>query len=480
MNFEDFDDQEIYEKDDFGDIYNAKDPPTRCANGSNYDLYHTKSAGKMGHISQKSNMRDYFSKNLQSPLSGSTNSVLTAKNYNFLENADSIQAYINSIQPIRLVHQAITEPSFSASATAQNKYISGSELQHFQYLLKTKTLIPCTPNTQAYLNIIFIPKKDGRVRCVVDGTEAIKRGVQFLRSTERIACSDVLIQAAQRNSEYYAQIDLSNGYYNCVLARPDPHLTVRINGRVYAFLKPPQGICNAPIICSRIFRTAFVHAGCFSSYIDNGLLIATSEKKIKKKIGTAIAKLTELGFAINHDDTRFGRSIPFLGMILTARCLTPSAESLRKFKESMGNKYAGYKAYYNDIVGNPDKKPIYYSDDLRIYINGAKNLGSAAILYNIHTKYISDIRITIHIQGSQQSTERQAILNGMYLGKKYNIYNIYTDAESIINNKQETFSKSNVLNSVLTHHGFRLSFVRRSDNPADPFSRYKAEFKNNG
>eukprot|EP00915_Cephaloidophora_sp_WS-2016_P008879 GHVH01012550.1.p1 GENE.GHVH01012550.1~~GHVH01012550.1.p1 ORF type:complete len:181 (+),score=4.69 GHVH01012550.1:281-823(+) len=123
-------------------------------------------------------------------------------------------------------------------------------------LLKSGTLLPCPPGTQPFLDAIFEPKKDKSYRLVVNGAPKVLSSRQLysphIPFSTSVTQAISLLARASIEKPYMVLADLSAGYYQVRLSHTEEQkklLTTRIQGRVYQWTSPPQGLSASTSVC---------------------------------------------------------------------------------------------------------------------------------------------------------------------------------------------------------------------------------------
>lgn len=372
----------------------------------------------------------------------------------------------------------ITSKIQDAIPTAQN-FIMRSEADKncVKNLLRNKQLIPRPDLKQAYLEFFTIPNKDGsKARPLVNGKEAQTRGIICPKYSLSLSVPDTCKKVLQH--KYFYQADLA-GAYGQVWIEDEPLLTVRIDGRIFQFISPPQGLSSSPAVCCDIFEKVFKLANFDSSYVDNAIGGADTLEKAEAQLKEAKTVLAKY-FNLNNTETSETpvRSIEFLGLIISHQSMTLPANKVDKLKRLLDQKDVaqinGYYSYLSDLFGitsstKPDKISRTFGTTL-IYADGAKNLFSAAVAFCGSCNKIQDILQQKCRQDSQMTSELKAALLGERLRKKFLTPHFFTDSMSIVEN-QRSGHRNNSLCSLIANNIGLVKHVKSEDNWADPYSR---------
>ena len=175
------------------------------------------------------------------------------------------------------------------------------------------------------------------------GLEACDRSLAF----ERLRPADAVQDG---NSRFGAVVCQRGGFSSflgsegCVLSDPDPWIIeeaveVHVGGTVYQFKALCFGLSTAPQVFTRVFAavSAWAHARGIRllRYLDDWLVLSSSEKKAKESIRELLSLCRTLGIVINEkkSDLVPSQSAKYLGMTIDtgAGKVFPSLARVEKF-----------------------------------------------------------------------------------------------------------------------------------------------------
>eukprot|EP00915_Cephaloidophora_sp_WS-2016_P003990 GHVH01005384.1.p1 GENE.GHVH01005384.1~~GHVH01005384.1.p1 ORF type:complete len:383 (+),score=29.15 GHVH01005384.1:93-1241(+) len=353
----------------------------------------------------------------------------------------------NSPQLLTSIGQPI--PSFSnARVDCEEKKIC------LRQLLRQKSLIPAQAGTSAYLDAIFVKKKDGTYRLVVNGEpENLRRRKLYSpRLPFTSSVTEAVSKAAKRSitEPWMSSADLSAGYYQVRLHKnqdPLQLLTIRLQGRVYIWKSPPQGLAASTSICVAMFHEWWTLLNATASYSDNAVWNATTKEGAEKKMRSVQEILAYNGISLStkEKDCQMGRQITFLGATISHGRISLTNTKIFDYARTSNDPVirAGNHSYFNDLFGTsiiPEK--ILKTNDLKaltyqfasqdkVIVDGQKARFAAAIIMCGSCAKIKEHRITRCPQASQATAEQKALLNGAYLAHKRGIDQVATDHQAL-------------------------------------------------
>ena len=161
---------------------------------------------------------------------------------------------------------------------------------------EVKTLSP------SYIsNIFLVPKKDGGLRPIINLKPLNRRYISaphFRMDTIKD------VSSLLRPVDFCASIDLKDAYFHIPIHPQSTHLLRFVwKGKVYEFLVVPFGLCTAPFIFTKITRpiAAFLRSKGIRIifYLDDILVIATSEQECLLHLKVVMETLQGAGFLLN-------------------------------------------------------------------------------------------------------------------------------------------------------------------------------------
>jgi hypothetical protein len=171
--------------------------------------------------------------------------------------------------------------------------------------------------------LIVIPKKDGKLRLVID-----YRQLNDVTPTEPYTLNriDELMSNLGENA-FVSTFDMAKGYFQIPLSKDCRILTAFICAfGVYQFNRLPQGIKNAPACFQRIMNALL--ADCYSfatAYLDDIIIYSSSWQEHKKHLCTIFEKIRRAGFTLAPNKTQLmAEKIHFLGFEFSRGKISPA------------------------------------------------------------------------------------------------------------------------------------------------------------
>ena len=254
---------------------------------------------------------------------------------------------------------------------------------------------------QVVSNIFFRTKKDNSLRIILN----IKKLNAQLKS-EKFKMHSVLSAIALITPGcFMASIDLSSAYYSLPIHKDHKkYFKFFWNNSLYQYECVPNGLCQAPFIFTKITKPIFadLHAkGHLStSYLDDSLLVARSERECAQNILDTCKLFISLGFTVHKDKSVLApvQQIEYLGFLLNSSSMTITLTEARKQKLRSACEQALYQEYI--IIRNLAKligimvscfTAIPYG---KLYYRDLDNLKSQALKMNGY-KWDSKVRLNI-------------------------------------------------------------------------------------
>ena len=192
------------------------------------------------------------------------------------------------------------------------------------------------PDPGFYSRLFLVEKSSGSWRPVID----LSPLNEFVRQTPFRMETPNSVLLAVRKDDFLASIDLKDAYFQ-IPVHPSSRTLLRFisNGTVYQFRALCFGLSTAPQVFTRVFVavSSWAHSQGVRllRYLDNGLIMSSSEAKIKQHVNQLLALCRSLGIVINKEksDLSPSRSVEYLGMIIdtvSARAF-PTKTRIQKF-----------------------------------------------------------------------------------------------------------------------------------------------------
>lgn len=147
-----------------------------------------------------------------------------------------------------------------------------------------------------------------------------------------------------RERDWFCKIDLKDAYQAVPMSsKARQHLGFELNGKTYQFQVMPFGLSSAPRTFTKLMTTALRplrEAGIrLSFYLDDVLILGSSQDEARKAAATVATHLEGLGFTINRKKSLMTptQEINFLGMTLDSKKMSISvpSEKVRKLKAEL-------------------------------------------------------------------------------------------------------------------------------------------------
>ena len=129
------------------------------------------------------------------------------------------------------------------------------------------------------------------------------------------------VRALLRRNFFLSKLDLSKAYWHVPIHPKDQKfLAFRLEGREFQFRSLPFGLSTAPLIFTKIMRVPIgylrVNGVLCVIYLDDLLLLASSEEECRESVRLALDVLTRCGFTVNLQKSELEpkRRLRFLGL----------------------------------------------------------------------------------------------------------------------------------------------------------------------
>ena len=182
------------------------------------------------------------------------------------------------------------------------------------------------PHQQTFVSRIFlVPKKDGSHRPIVDLRELNK----FIR-WEHFKMEGIhLVKDILQEGDWMVKLDLKDAYFSVLIHQEHrQYLQISWKGMIYQFNCLPFGLSSAPRVFTKTMRPVIAwlrQLGCrIITYIDDNLIMASTEEQARCLAETAVALLEALGFVINRPKSILQpcQELQFLGFVINSKKMT--------------------------------------------------------------------------------------------------------------------------------------------------------------
>jgi len=375
------------------------------------------------------------------------------------------------------------------------KVRSKPEKKEFAYLRKTGALSEAT-GSSPYLEGHWVKKKDGSVRLVVNGRheELQQRYLLDPKVNFSESASGAIIKAALSSLDFeepsFLSLDLKSAYYSIRLNRSQTRfLTIRIEGRVWRFNAPPQGLSSSTGVCVETFSKWWSFLGMTSSFSDNAIFVGTMDQ-CKAKLESARKLFSSLKIRLNEEQCTIQKRLFVLGMIISRGRyeLPPSTvgtlkvllkkEKAKTLTKEEDRRLNGYRAYLSDLNLVDSSGLCLRAKNLHqttIVVDGAKGTAAAAIVECRGCKKAVEVRRKKMRGSSQAATEQHALILGLQLAVKHGAETIGSDVlahtQLMTSNKRDRSMAGLAVDNVIKKQKRVVKVPGGDDNTADKFAR---------
>uniref|UniRef100_A0ABD2WX54 RNA-directed DNA polymerase n=1 Tax=Trichogramma kaykai TaxID=54128 RepID=A0ABD2WX54_9HYME len=216
-----------------------------------------------------------------------------------------------------------------------------------------------------YRSNIFLvlkpPDKEGnkRYRLVVDFRQLNEKTIPDRYPLPNIL--DIIDQVG--GSKYFSTLDLSSGFYQCMLRPEDRHKTAfSTNFDLFQFRKMPMGLCNSPATFQRAMDRAFkgLQGHDLFLYLDDCVIFAKSEEEHFDKLKRFFQRTREVNLKLQPEKCKFFENeVVYLGHVLNSegvQCDPKKLEAVKNFPTPKNVKnirqFLGLCGYYRRFIKN--------------------------------------------------------------------------------------------------------------------------------
>ena len=178
------------------------------------------------------------------------------------------------------------------------------------------------PSPGFYSRLFLVAKASGGWRPVID----LSPLNGFLQQTPFKMETMTTVLASIREGDFMASVDLSDAYFQIpVHPSSRKYLRFAIRGTVYQFKVLCFGLATAPQVFTRVFSLVSIWAHSqgirLLRYLDDWLILADSESKLKDHLNRLLLLCQDLGILVNEgkSDLVPKRQIKYLGMLIDSQ-----------------------------------------------------------------------------------------------------------------------------------------------------------------
>ena len=240
--------------------------------------------------------------------------------------------------PPPLFHTPISFPTYRAGSPR-----SLALRQEFEKILPKDALeIILDPGPGFYSRLSLVEKVTGGWRPVID----LSHLNGFVRQTpfKMLTVASVLLSV--REGDFLASIDLKDAHFQIPIHQSSRKLLRFLSeGTVYQLKAPCFGLSTVPQVFTKVFATvsewAHSHGIRLLQYLDDWLVVASSEVEAKKNLQDLLSVRHSLGIVINKEKSNLmpSQTAHYLGMTIDtgAARIFPSLAQVEKFLSVSGD-----------------------------------------------------------------------------------------------------------------------------------------------
>ena len=183
-----------------------------------------------------------------------------------------------------------------------------------------------------YSNLFLVPKKDGRMRPVIN-LKALNQfiEVQHFKMEGMHSVRDLL-----RAGDWMTKVDLKDAYFTIPMSQSDrQYLRFSAESQQYQFTCLPFGLSSAPWIFTKILKPVAAllreHGVRLVVYIDDFLIMAESKDLAEEHTAALVFLLENLGFLLSAKSVMIpSQSMEFLGFMLDSHTMRLQVQEARR------------------------------------------------------------------------------------------------------------------------------------------------------
>uniref|UniRef100_A0A915JW31 Reverse transcriptase domain-containing protein n=1 Tax=Romanomermis culicivorax TaxID=13658 RepID=A0A915JW31_ROMCU len=176
------------------------------------------------------------------------------------------------------------------------------------------------------LNLVTVPKPDGRIRITTDFSPPNNFVVPEHHPLPRINNLYMQLQGPRM----FTKLDLSKGYFHILLAPESCPLTSTIKPYdLFQYKRLPMGLMDAASVFQPlVLQTLEGCEGCFS-YLNNILVFSSMATQLNGRVRALLQCLSDKDFRLNVAKCQFAiTNVPFLRHLISSTGIKPDPKSL--------------------------------------------------------------------------------------------------------------------------------------------------------
>ena len=178
---------------------------------------------------------------------------------------------------------------------------------------------------------VIVPKKNGKVRIVVDArpaNKAIKR-IRNVTPTVEELFNEI------NGAKWFSKVDLKSGFHQLVLDEDSRYITVfSTHIGVFRYQRLNMGICCASEIFQHVMESKVLYGiKGIRVVCDDILFYGKTKEEHDQIVNQVLSRLNEKGMTVNPDKCEFSKSsVEFYGMVFSADGVQLTSEKVRALK----------------------------------------------------------------------------------------------------------------------------------------------------
>ncbi len=188
-----------------------------------------------------------------------------------------------------------------------------------------------------YSNIFLVPKKDGRMRPVIN-----LKALNYFVDVQHFKMEGMQnVKEMLKPNDWMTKVDLKDAYFTIPISQSHrQYLRFSVDGQNYQFTCLPFGLSSAPWIFTKILKpvTALLreHGVRLVAYIDDFLIMAESKELAQEHTTALVFLLKSLGFLLSEKSVTIpSQTLDFLGLTVNslAMRLQVPGEKIKKIRQ---------------------------------------------------------------------------------------------------------------------------------------------------